>query len=137
MPVFDDEVLMATADVDAVFAEDFVLRPYAQAPDKRAGATPDPTRDVVSLPGVWCAHPAQPKEPNAYDVREYRRPGSIGDVPHVEFSPSATLAFANFEIRSGDRIDRVSNNTAYTARTPIITPSGVIRVPLNRRDVLT
>ena len=131
MPAFDAEVLIATAEIDAVFAEDFVLRPYAKNADKRASDAPDPTRAVVRLVGLWRDKLANPVEPRAYDTREYRRPGTAGDVPHVEFSASATAAFVNFEIRDGDHIERGATQTAYRARTATVSANGTVTVPLN------
>lgn len=131
MPRFDLDAAAAFAQTDALFGEDFVVRPYAETADKRAAPAPDPTRDVVSLKGVWITKLADPREPNAYDQREYRRPGTISANVHVEFSPAATGAFVGLQIKSGDRIDRLSTNTAYSAQTPFFTPNGLMRVPLN------
>lgn len=132
MPTFDAQAIGAFAEVDAVFGEAFVIRPYARDADVNAAPGPDPARDVLQLAGVFVAKPANPREANAYDAREYRRPGAEGDVPHVEFSPAARAAFVGFDLRAGDRIDRLSNATTYEARTPVVTPNGLIRVPLNR-----
>ena len=132
MPAFDCDAFAANEEVDALFGENFVIRPYANAADVNAAPGPDPARDVLGLVGVWMSKPANPREPNAYDPREYRRPGAEGDVPHVEFSSWALAAFQDFDLRAGDRIDRPSNNTSYQARTPVITPNGTMRVPLNR-----
>ena len=132
MPAFDSDAFGMFAETDGVFGEVFVIRPYAEAANRNAAPGPDPTRDALRLAGVFVAKPANPREPNAYDPREYRRPGTEGDVPHVEFSPAAFACFVGFDVRSGDRIERPSNNTVYEARTPVATPNGVIRVPLNR-----
>ena len=132
MPAFDDEVLGMAAEVDAVYAEDFVIRPYARAADKRAPAAPDPARGVASLPGVWFDKPADPHEPNNYDVREWKRPGVSAGGPWIEFSPAALAGLVGFELRDGDYIDRLSSNTAYMVRSTFFTPSGTLRVPVTR-----
>ena len=131
MPRFRDDALTAFALVDEVFAEDFVVTPYAEAADKRAAPAPDTTRAVVTLPGVWRARPIDPKEPNAYDQREYRRPGVAGDLPTVEFSPAALAAFPGIEIRSGDQILRVETGQSFLAQTPVPSANGLLRVRVN------
>lgn len=132
MPRFDADVLTASADIDAVFAEDFVLRPYASAADKRAAPAPDPTRDTIKICGVFVDKAADPREPNAYDVREHLRPGVASGVLHIEFSPAAMAPFASFDVRDGDHIDRCATDTAYIAKTSFVTPNGIVRVPVNR-----
>jgi hypothetical protein len=137
MPAFDDYALDAFAETDAIFSEDFVIRPYANPADKRAPAAPDATRDTVSIPGVWFDKPADQHEPNAYDTREWRRPGVSAGAPYVEFSPSAFGAILGFELRDGDRIDRLSSNTAYQVRSTFFTPSGILRAPVSRLGPIT
>jgi hypothetical protein len=132
MPVFDDYAFGANEEVDALYGELFVIRPYAKAADRSAAPGPDPARDVLQIVGVFVSKPANPREPNAYDTREYRRPGAEGDVPHVEFSTAARACFVGFDLRPGDHVVRLSNATIYEARTPVTTPNGTIRVPLNR-----
>jgi hypothetical protein len=132
MLAFDSAVLAATAAVDDMFGEDFVVRPYMRAANPNAPEVPDPTRDVVRLKGVWRTKAANPHEPNAYDTREWRRPGTMGDMPHVEFSTAATACLVGFEIRDGDHIERCSNGVTYRALTPTISPSGTFSVRVNR-----
>lgn len=131
MPRFDAEVFAATAAVDEEFAEGVVLRPYA-APDPRSPATPDVTRDVVCLCGVWIDHPADPHEPNAYDSREYKRPGIVSGEPRLEISASQTACFTDFAVKRGDMVDRTSNQSRYEVRSVFVTPNGTIKLTLNR-----
>lgn len=130
MPAFDDEVLAATAAVDAVFAEAFTLRPYAK-PNLNGPEQPDPARDTVQLVGVWRTKAADPREPDSYDKREWRRPGVESATPHVEFSASALACLSGLEIRAGDHVERLSTGVAYLARTPTFSPNGTMTVPLN------
>lgn len=131
MPAFDAEVLDATAVVDELYGEEFIVRPYSTGANVNAPLAPDLTRDVVSLVGIWIVKPANPREPNEWDVREYRRPGVEGDIVHVEFSASAIACLVGFEIREGDRIERAETCTAYTARMASFTSNGTMRVTMN------
>lgn len=132
MPRFDEDVRNAAEEIDAEFGEWFVVRPFATGANVNAPGAPDPTRDVVSLPGLWIVKPASPREPNEWGVREYRRPGVEGDVVHVEFSPAAISCLVGFEIREGDHIERVETRTAYVARMASFSANGTMRVTLNR-----
>ena len=115
-----------------MFGEDFVIRPYAPAADKRAPDAPDTSRAVVTLMGIWREKTSELKEPNAYDTREYRRPGLASEVPTIEFSAAALSAFVTFEIRDGDHIERLATRNVYRARTATFSANGTLRVPLNR-----
>lgn len=120
------------AVVDDLYGECFVVRPYSTGANVNAPGAPDPTRDIVNLIGVWIVKPANPREANEWDVREFRRPGVEGDLVHVEFSASALDCLVGFEVRGGDRIERVSTCTAYEARTASFTSNGTMRVTMNR-----
>lgn len=137
MPAFDADVLDATAEVDALYGECFVVRPYSTGANVNAPGAPDPTRDIVNLVGIWIVKPANPREANEWDTREYRRPGVEGDVVHVEFSPAAISGLVGFEIRNGDQIERLETNTAYLARHASFTANGTMRVTMNRLGKLS
>lgn len=131
MPAFDAYALDAFAETDALFGEDFVVTPYSQ-PEANGREQPDATRAEVRLCGVWREKLADVRTPNAYDQRERLRPGTISELPTVEFSPAATLAIAGFELREGDHVERCSTGMVYLTRAPTYSPNGLLRAPLNR-----
>lgn len=135
-PQFDEEVFIATEAIDEVFAERFIHHPYMQPANKQASAVPDPTRATVPLRGVWMERATHLRathlrEPNAYDPHEARRPGTIGNLPTVEFAFSTYSCFVDFQVRDGDQIERLATRTMYRAKAATVTPNGTVSVPMN------
>ena len=134
---FAAEAIRASQAIDAVFADRFQLTPQMAATDVNAAPTADPTRLAVEFDGIYVDPLANPRDPNAYDTREFRRPQVEATAPMLEISPGelARLEFetgAPFFIGKLDQVKRLNDGATWQVMARTVTASGLIRLKLNR-----
>lgn len=133
---FAAEVLEATAAIDEIMAEPFVLTPMKAAADRNAPAVLDGSRAEATFNAIFFDPEAKPMMPNAYDVREWRRPGVESGHPRVSVSPAEIAAQtcangAPFAILPSDLMTRCSDGKIWKAATPFQAKSGKLVIPVN------
>jgi hypothetical protein len=122
---------MASAAVDAVYGEPagFIYRPHAHVSDVNAPFAPDPDRPVMTITAAFIDSFARAHSGPArvQGVKPDARPGHASTRPMI----SIDKAQLPYEVRQGDRIERIKTGQLYHLAEPRRDDMQRIEVDLN------
>jgi hypothetical protein len=133
--IFDRAIAAAGAAADCVMADAFALTPMMRAADNAPDAADSSRAASYSVEAHFLDPEARPQMADAYDPRQFRRPGTESGSPYLKISAHEMArqkcADARFAVKAADVFVRQKDQTRWRASAPFLMAGGAMRVTVN------